>query len=148
MKMKPKFVEFMPENIEKGILYISLEYGSVIHLCACGCGEEINTPLSPTGWKLIYDGKSIDLDPSIGNWNYFCRSHYWIKDNKVEWALDWSEAQIGINRKYDRRESERYYDRLYTEDIKSETELFKKRDTLKSEKTKPFWIKFFKWIGL
>lgn len=148
MKMKPKFVKFMPENLEEGFLYISLEYGSVIHLCACGCGEEINTPLSPTGWKFTYDGKHIDLDPSIGNWNYSCRSHYWIKDNEVEWASDWSEAEIKINREYDKIESESYYDRLYREENKPENNLLKNKVKLKSEKTKSFWSKFIKWIGL
>lgn len=140
-KMKPKFVEFMPENLEEGFLYISLEYGSVIHLCACGCGEEINTPLSPTGWKLTYDGKSIDLAPSIGNWNYPCRSHYWIRDSEVEWAGDWSETEIMINRENDKIESESYYDRLY----KKENNLLKNKVKLKREKIKTFWTKFFKW---
>jgi len=32
------------------------------------------TPLSPTGWSLIFDGETVSLYPSIGNWNFPCRS--------------------------------------------------------------------------
>ncbi len=110
MEMQHKFVEFMPDNIEEGIVYISLEYGSVIHLCACGCREEVNTPLSPTGWELTYDGKYLSLSPSIGNWNFDCRSHYWIKKNKVVWAENWSDEQVQLKRKYDKEELDTYYE--------------------------------------
>lgn len=109
MNMKHKFVEFMPDNIMEGILYISPEYNTIIHLCACGCGEEINTPLSPTGWELNYNGKSISLSPSIGNWSYECRSHYWIVKNQVIWAEDWSNKQVNQKRQKDSIEREVYY---------------------------------------
>jgi Family of unknown function (DUF6527) len=35
------------------------------NLCCCGCGEKVVTPLRPTDWKLIFDGKTISLDPSL-----------------------------------------------------------------------------------
>jgi hypothetical protein len=47
-----KFVEFMPEVIEEGVLYISVEYCTSVHKCACGCGNEVVTPLSPTDCSL------------------------------------------------------------------------------------------------
>lgn len=87
MKYKHQFVEFMPDDIQEGIIYISLEYKSVIHRCACGCGREVNTPLHPTGWNMTYDGETISLKPSIGNWSFDCKSHYWITNNEVEWSL-------------------------------------------------------------
>ena len=40
------------------------------------------TPLKPTDWKLTFDGKTITLYPSIRNWNFACRSHYWIRNNR------------------------------------------------------------------
>jgi hypothetical protein len=41
----------------------------------------------------------VSLDPSIGNWSFPCRSHYWIRNNKVRWAENWSQARIDANLK-------------------------------------------------
>ena len=84
-----QFVDYMPEVINKGVLYVSMRYTVVIHLCACGCGEKVVTPLSPNDWKLTFDGESISLYPSIGNWEFPCQSHYWIKNNQVVHAHKW-----------------------------------------------------------
>jgi len=89
--MKHKFVDFIPDNLEERVVYISLEYGIVVHKCCCGCGHEVVTPLSPMGWKLTFDGETISLSPSIGSWSLACKSHYWIRNNKVEWAKQWSK---------------------------------------------------------
>ncbi len=91
MKLSHEFVKNIPEKIDDGIIYISMEYATAIHKCCCGCGNEVITPLSPTDWKLIFDGESISLYPSIGNWNFDCKSHYWIKNNKIKWARQWTE---------------------------------------------------------
>jgi hypothetical protein len=88
-----KFVEFIPEELAEGILYISMEYRTATHLCVCGCGNKVVTPLSPTDWQLTFDGKTITLNPSIGNWGFECRSHYWIKRNRIEMAPKWTEKK-------------------------------------------------------
>ncbi len=85
------FCEFIPNDLHSGTLYISMEYGTAIHLCACGCGEKVITPLAPKQWHLFYDGESVSLKPSIGNWSFPCRSHYWILESKVSWAAPWEE---------------------------------------------------------
>ena len=82
----PLLVSRVTDNLEPDKLYISLECNVVIHLCACGCGEKVVLPINPEGWKIIYDGESVTLHPSIGNFQFPCRSHYWIKHNKVVWA--------------------------------------------------------------
>src|SRR5690349_19915976 len=92
--LAPEFVEFIPDVPEDGRLYVSIPYTTVVHKCCCGCGREVVTPLSPTDWTLIFDGKTISLDPSIGNWGFSCRSHYWIRRNEVKWAEPWSPQQI------------------------------------------------------
>ena len=112
MKMQHKFVEFIPDKIENGILYVSITYATVLHKCCCGCGNEVVTPLSPTDWKLIYDGKSISLYPSIGNWSFPCQSHYWIRDNKVIWAPKWSKKQIEEGRLKDSLAKKTYFDSI------------------------------------
>lgn len=109
MRFKHEFVKFMPDVIKDGVIYISLDYKSIIHKCACGCGKEVNTPLHPTGWKLLYDGESISLDPSIGNWSFDCKSHYWITNSEIEWSLKWSDGTIREVRAAEDSEREEYY---------------------------------------
>jgi hypothetical protein len=84
----------MPKELNQGVLYISMEYSLIMHLCACGCGEKVATPLSPEDWKLYYDGESVSLSPSIGNWDFPCESHYWIRKNKVMFIGSSKEQNI------------------------------------------------------
>ena len=104
-----EFVEFIPDALKEGTLYVSMGYATVVHKCCCGCGKEVVTPLSPTDWKLIFNGKTISLDPSIGNWGFECQSHYWIRNNMVRWAAQWSPEEIVAGRVHDRFAKERYF---------------------------------------
>ena len=97
-KLDLKFVDSMPQRLEDGILYVSIRFRIVSHNCCCGCGNEVVVNLAPTGWQLTYDGESITLFPSIGNWSLPCRSHYWIRNNGVQWAPQWSPKQIAASR--------------------------------------------------
>ena len=92
--MKHKFVEYIPTDIEDETLYISIEYDIAKHKCACGCGADIVTTLSPARWKMIYDGETVSLDPSIGNWTHACKSHYFIINDKVVWAGNFTPNKI------------------------------------------------------
>lgn len=94
MTLQHKFIEIIPDNLEQGILYISISYCTAIHKCVCGCGNEVVTPIAKDGWKLTFDGKSITLYPSIGNWKFDCRSHYWITSNEIIHARKWSSEEI------------------------------------------------------
>ena len=85
-KFKVVFVDRIPKELKNGILYICIDCKVIVHKCACGCGEKTVTPINKkNGWKIIYDGESITLRPSIGNFNIPCKSHYYITDNRVEW---------------------------------------------------------------
>ncbi len=84
----PCFIKYIPEELAPGVLYVSMEYATVVHLCACGCGEKVVTPLSPTDWNLHYDGRNITLSPSIGNFEFNCMSHYYIRNNRIAWCED------------------------------------------------------------
>jgi len=111
MKMiQHKFVDTIPEHIENDVLYISLEYCTAIHRCACGCGQEVVTPISPTDWELFFNGKAVSLYPSIGNWSFDCQSHYWIKKGRIKWAGKWDEEEIEAGREKDRKTKETYFD--------------------------------------
>lgn len=107
-----KFVEFIPELIDDDVLYISIPYATAIHRCACGCGQEVITPLSPTDWRVIFDGKSVSIDPSIGNWSFDCQSHYFIRRNRVLWCEQWSKERINLGRAYDAYKKKNYNDSL------------------------------------
>lgn len=109
-QLSHRFVEFLPERLEDGIVFVSLTYATASHRCCCGCGREVVTPLSPTDWKLIFDGETVSLYPSIGNWEFPCRSHYWIREGRVHWAADWSNRQIRDASAAQNAELDRYYE--------------------------------------
>lgn len=110
--LQHSFVEFIPREIEEGILYISIEYCTTAHLCVCGCGNKVVTPLAPTSWRLTFDGKSVSLYPSIGNWNFDCQSHYWISNNEIEYAEKWTRKRINSGRTADAKQKHIYYDEI------------------------------------
>jgi len=107
--IQPVFVDLLPQPLEPGMLYISVHYKTMAHLCCCGCGSRVITPLSPTGWSLIYNGKEVSLRPSIGNWSLPCRSHYWIRKNRIEWAESWSQDRVSAGFNRDVAVKRRYY---------------------------------------
>lgn len=91
-RLSPQYVHFVPKKLEVGVLYVSVEYTVAVHLCCCGCGNKIVTPLDPGGWKLIFDGETVSLRPSIGNWQIPCRSHYIIDRNEELEAAPWEDC--------------------------------------------------------
>jgi hypothetical protein len=101
--LAPQFVETIPPVIEPGVLYISITYKTCGHLCCCGCGEEVFTPLSRAQWALTYDGESVSLAPSVGNWSLRCQSHYVISRGQVQWARKFAPRAIADNRASDQR---------------------------------------------
>jgi hypothetical protein len=84
--MKHEHVEYIPEDLQPGMLYISERYATASHLCCCGCRQTVVTPLNPAKWRLTERGGKISLSPSIGNWSFACQSHYWIEGDRVRWA--------------------------------------------------------------
>ena len=108
-EMTHRFVEFVPDDLDERTLYVSTRYKTVVHLCCCGCGRLVVTPLSPAAWRLTFDGASISLHPSVGSWNLPCKSHYWIDRNRVEWSGTWSPAQIKAGRARESQTMAEYY---------------------------------------
>jgi hypothetical protein len=102
-RLRPEFVTTMPERLEPGLLYVSMEYATAIHLCACGCGSQVVTPLSPTDWELTFDGVDVTLSPSVGNWSFPCRSHYLVRSGRIVPADTWDDDEIAASRRRDAR---------------------------------------------
>lgn len=93
-----EFVEFIPEQLIEGVVYVSIPYATAVHKCCSGCGREVVTPIKPDQWHLTFDGETISLAPSIGNWSFPCQSHYWIKCNQVRWDRSGTQAEINAGR--------------------------------------------------
>ncbi|WAC45210.1 DUF6527 family protein [Pseudomonas sp. SL4(2022)] len=102
-RLAPQFVAQFPERLVPGELYLAMEFATAVHLCACGCGYKVITPFSPTDWQMSFDGESVSLKPSIGNWSFRCRSHYWVRSGRVVWAGDMSQEAINAVRNRDIR---------------------------------------------
>ena len=101
-QIRPEYVEFIPERLENGVLYISERYRTAVHKCCCGCGKEVVTPLSPAEWSVKLNTGRVSLWPSIGNWSYPCRSHYVKRDSRVLEAMAMTDRQIQRVRENDR----------------------------------------------
>jgi hypothetical protein len=101
-----EFVEFIPDDLVPGILFVSTTYATAAHLCMCGCGYEVISPISPHQWRMLFDGQSVSLAPSIGNWSFECESHYWLDRGTVDWAPKWSREHIDAGRAATRRRLE------------------------------------------
>lgn len=102
-------VVYIPKVLEPGVLYVSEEYGVAAHLCACGCGSKVATPLNPSAWSFSEKEGLPSLWPSIGSWQLACRSHYVIRNGGIVWAGQWTEAQVLAGRAAEQRRREDYY---------------------------------------
>ena len=122
MAISYKFVEFIPDKLEEGVIYISEPYKTAIHKCCCGCGEEVVTPLNPTDWSMLITHNKITLYPSIGNWSFACRSHYWIRNGQVVWSGQMTDSQIQNIRDQDKRFKEQYFKKINQERTISSTQ--------------------------
>lgn len=106
--VEPVWVEFVPDQLEEGKLYISEKFSTVIHKCCCGCGEEVVTPLSPVDWRIFRTQQGVTLHPSIGNWSYPCQSHYFIRNSRVVWAGRMTATEIRLNQQADTKLKAQY----------------------------------------
>ena len=105
-------VHYMPQDLAPGVLYVSEEFGAAAHLCACGCGTKVRTPLGTNEWSLKETDGGPTLRPSVGNWQLACQSHYLITAGEVVWAERWTAEQISNGRRREEESRHNYYDAL------------------------------------
>jgi hypothetical protein len=110
MRFRIERVHYMPRDLEPGVLYVSEEFKTAAHLCACGCRAKIRTPLGPTEWKVKGDTEGPSLWPSVGNWQRGCRSHYVIARGDVVWCETWSDDEVAAGRAAEKERRRAYYD--------------------------------------
>jgi Family of unknown function (DUF6527) len=102
-------VQYLPRELAPGILYVSEEFAVAGHLCACGCGNKVITPLGPAEWTFTERKGRPTLRPSIGNWQLPCRSHYVIAEGQIRRGDQWSDAQVLAGRRAEERRRHAYY---------------------------------------
>ena len=109
VRLEHEFVHHIPRQLAVGKIYVSIEFTTAIHLCCCGCGKEVVTPITPTDWMLTFDGETVSLWPSIGNWQFPCRSHYFVERGLVREAPQWTADEIAAGRRTDEANRARYF---------------------------------------
>jgi Family of unknown function (DUF6527) len=66
---------------------------------------------------MTFDGEMVSLSPSIGNWNFACRSHYFIRRGRIVEATTWTGQQVEANRRKDRAAKADYYGTFELTDV-------------------------------
>ena len=128
--MTPEFVEYIPANgddLISGNVYISMKHGMVVYRCPCGCEGLSEFMLDPIRYRMEYDGINVSFYPSIGISYLKCRSHYWIRDNQIQWCAPMEDWEIDKAR---RRELAR---------------ALEVRDREKSKGIRQMWSRFVIW---
>ncbi|WP_074129924.1 DUF6527 family protein [Bradyrhizobium sp. NAS96.2] len=93
-----EFVDFIPDELADRVIYVSIPYATAAHRCFCGCGSKVVTPISRQGWSVTFDGETVSLHPSIGNYGLQCQSHYFVRNDRVVWARAMSQEEIDADR--------------------------------------------------
>ena len=114
-ELTPRDLDEFPRVLEEGVLYISEECELAAHKCCCGCGEDVITPLNPARWRLDRHTGRVSLHPSIGNWKFACRSHYWIRNNRVIPSYGMDDEEIAEVIELDRVDREGFFAQLQQE---------------------------------
>jgi hypothetical protein len=108
-------VKYMPSQLSEGTLYVSDEYALAGHLCACGCGTKVITPLGAAEWTYSERNGRPTLHPSIGNWQLYCKSHYFIREGQIHWAREWSDLEVVAGRAAEQERRQAYYRSIHLE---------------------------------
>lgn len=96
-----------PDELEPGKFYLSVDFRSSAHLCACGCGSRVVLPIKPAGWKLTQTATSFSITPSVGNREFACRSHYLIEGGRIVWLSSMTDREVQASRAIDKQHIEK-----------------------------------------
>ena len=76
---------------------------------------------TPAKYALTYDGESVSLWPSVGNWQKPCKSHYVIRNSRVVWYAEWTDRQIERGRARDQAAVRDYFESRSAEPASQES---------------------------
>lgn len=77
--------------LEDGVLYVVDDSPYVQYNCPCGCGNIVMLPTLKHqegyhGWGFVEQAGEVTLSPSVYSTGLPCRSHYFIRSNRIEWV--------------------------------------------------------------
>lgn len=78
-------------DLDEGVLYIVDDSPYVQYLCPCGCGSDVLLPTNKhergyDGWGFVETGGAVSLSPSVYSSGLPCKSHYFIRNNRIDWC--------------------------------------------------------------
>jgi len=88
--------------------------------------------------------EAVTLNPSVGNWNQDCRSHYVIERNRVIECGRWSDVRVEAERRRDRRAKAAYYGRTTASARLDAPPTAAAGDT---EQSSGLWSRFWAWFS-
>lgn len=88
----------VPEHLgRRGYIVGSPRPKWVILRCPCGCGDRIDINLMRSrrpSWRLMTEGHTITIHPSIWVPENRCGSHFWIQNNRFIWFVHQSAHNL------------------------------------------------------
>lgn len=85
-KIQIKNVGIIPNDLEEWVLYLSERYWLSKHKCFCWCGSDVVLTLDRWSHYIHFMDWTLTVSPSIGSFSIPCNSHYFIKNNTIEWC--------------------------------------------------------------
>ena len=90
----PEFLYAMFDSepkLEDGVLYVVDNSPYVEYNCPCGCGSVVALPTQKhqtgySGWGFSEKDGKVTLSPSIYSTGFSCKSHYFVRNNRIEWC--------------------------------------------------------------
>lgn len=90
----PEFIYAMfPEEkqLDDGVIYVVDDSPYIEYNCPCGCGKVVTLPTKKhqpdfDGWGFREQDEKVTLSPSVYSTGFECKSHYFIRENRVEWC--------------------------------------------------------------
>lgn len=78
-------------QLEDGVLYVEDGSPFVGYNCPCGCGKVVILPTQKHqpdfyGWDFRESNGKVTLSPSVLSTGFDCKSHYFIRDNRIDWC--------------------------------------------------------------
>ena len=85
----------VPDHIEKTIYVVGSTPKWVVFDCPCNKDHRLKVPLMKSvspHWRLTRHVGTISLWPSVSVADGPCESHFWLRENCVEWAR-WADEE-------------------------------------------------------
>lgn len=90
----PEFLYAMFDDEQKqddGVFYVVDNSPYIGYNCPCGCGRVVILPTKKhqdgyDGWGFKEEDGKVTLSPSVYSTGFPCRSHYFIRENRIDWC--------------------------------------------------------------